>query len=65
MSDIDIDIGIGCRVVHVKDHEFAGVITHIDRSIFGDCAVVVYDNGDRGYHRTTRLIPIEDGETDE
>ena len=59
------NISIGCRVVHIKDLEFAGVITHIDRSIFGDNAVVTYENGDEGYHRTTRLIPIEDGEMDE
>ena len=48
-----------------KNNELAGVITHIAESIFGDCAVVVYDNGDRGYHRTTRLIVIGDGERDD
>lgn len=54
---------VSCRTR--KNHELAGVITHIAESIFGDCAVVVYDNGVRGYHRTTCLTVIENGEMDE
>lgn len=56
------DISIGCRVVHVKDHDLVGMVTHIDKSPFGDNAVVTYENGDEGYHRTTRLIVVGDSE---
>lgn len=55
-----IEFKIGDKVMHSKEPFVYGVIKEVDRSPFGDTVLVVYDDDTVGYHRSSRIILVED-----